>query len=55
MTRLEVIAELEAIIRETRLSARCGKYEYNQTAHVYFSKSRPRLVEIVAALKEKEK
>jgi len=55
MTRDEVIAELEAIIRETRLSPRPGKYEYGQTAHIYFSKSRPRLVEIVAALKEREK
>lgn len=55
MTRAEVIAELEQIINETRLSPRFGKYEYNQTAHVYFSKSRARLIEIVEALKKKEK
>ena len=52
MTKKAVIDELEAVLRHTKLSPRCGKYEAMERFEWFNAVGRARIVAIIERLKE---
>ncbi len=52
MTKQEVAAEIREVLRLSQLSARAGKYEFNNVAGWYFREGRERLKKLAERLED---
>ena len=53
MTKQDVINELETVLRKTRLSPRCGKYEAMERLNWFNTIGRARILAVIERLKER--